>query len=364
MAGSNGSGEDMEAGRTNQATDTTRVWARRTDSDDGDDFNWEAIFVAEVAKTVDDPEEFLDGDWRPQHAVDGIVGSGWSGAHDTGGVGVVGNGGTNQGTGVVGHGGREGSGGTGVHGIGGSVSGFPNDPSPGAGIVAQGGRMPDHFNDKRLPHGAGVIAIAGGSRKPIPSFADTGSIGIFAQGAEAEIHTVSIENVPTVVGPAAPGAGVLGRGGVPIPPGDPVAAGVIGLAGGVPIPSIAATGNTGVFGEGSVGVKGKTDAGIAVFGIASDEDGRAGAFESKRSAQVWIVPHSQPNEFPEPFPATPYAISGDAVNLPGDACGGDLMSITDPTGQCTLWFCVRGANENNRAVWAQVLLGPLAQGNS
>jgi hypothetical protein len=244
----------------------------------------------------------------------------------------------------------DGQGGIGVHGIGGiSTSVFPNAPIAGAGVVAQGGRVLDNFNNERLPHGAGVIAMAGGSGKPIPSLADTGSVGVFAQGAEAELRTVNFAGDNIVVGPTAPGAGVLGRGGVFIPPEGPVAAGVIGLAGGVPIPDISKTGNTGVYGAGSIG-------------------GRGGMFESTRSAQVHLVPQQALEPFPPRVPVGPTEFlaerGGLAGKLPKDGRGGDLLALMDNQRQCTLWFCVRGQDGGDPAQWAQVLLGSSFNGQA
>lgn len=197
MSGSSHSNEDLVAGRVNRAEDITWIWAQRTDSDDCDDFFGDAIFKVEVARDVEDPEDFCNKDFQPQHPVNGIEGSGSSGnrflsSKNIGGVGVIGNGGGNQGTGVLGKGAggtNNGVGGIGVHGIGGSQSEptwDPNDP-PGTGVLGQGGRQ-TNFNDQRLPHGAGVVGIAGGSGKPVPPLSVTGSVGVYAQGAEAEYN--------------------------------------------------------------------------------------------------------------------------------------------------------------------------------
>jgi hypothetical protein len=324
MAGSTESGQDIEAGRDNWSIDETRIWARRTDSDDADDYNGKAILVVEAARHVDDPEDVLDpedfefGDWHPQHPVDGIVGSGWSGSisdglRSIGGVGVTGNGGTNLGTGVLGRGGGEkGTGGIGVHGIGGSQSEPSWDPTepPGTGVLGQGGRQ-TKFNALRLPHGAGIIGFAGGSKKPIPPLADTGSVGVYGQGAEAEVRTIPIDTVDTVTGPMTPGPGVLGRGGVSDPRGR-VAAGVIGLAGDVAIPPFSETADKGVYGKGQVGVYGQGGTGVGVVGISEPAVGVFGAsntdagvkgssaasnggyFESADVAQVHLEPHDKP----------------------------------------------------------------------
>lgn len=365
-----GSGEDVEAGRVTTAESTTLLLAA-VPSEQDVDFNGPVILLVDTQP----------GDLRPNVTLDGIRGVGWNRGFPSaspGGTGVVGVGGFNQGTGVVGQGGgvHGNGGGFGVHGIGGSQpmppTWTPNDP-PGAGVVAQGGRMHD-WDDKRRPHGAGVIAMAGGSQKPIPPLLDTGSVGVYAQGAEAEVRTANIDNVNTLVGPIAPGPGVLGRGGVPIPREGPVAAGVIGLAGDTAIPSISETGNTGVygagptgvFGHGSTGVLGQGSNGPGVHGAADDD--RGGMFESARSAQVQLVPQALRERIPNQVTVTPRALpAGSEPALPKDGRGGDLMVIEmdteDQRRECTLWFCVQGVSAGP-ARWAQVLMGPSFDGQA
>lgn len=359
------------AGRVNRSEDITRIWAQRTDSDDCDDFNGDAIFKVEVSKDIEDPEDFCDSDFHPQHPINGIEGSGFSGkitlSGNIGGVGVIGNGGANQGTGVLGRGAggaNKGVGGVGVHGIGGSQSEPTWDPNvpPGAGVLGQGGRQ-TKFNDQRLPHGAGAVAIAGGSGKPIPPLSETGGVGVYAQGAEAEVSAVNIDNVPTVVGPKEPGPGVLARGGMPIPQRGPIAAGVIGLAGDTPIPPISEAGNNGVYGAGPTGVFGQGVTGV--FGQGIDDNGRGGRFASRRSAQVQIVPHQHPIPPHDSVAVTPTAVPASLAEsvLPKEGNAGDLLATSDNQGQCTLWFCVH-SGDTGPARWAQVLLGPSVNGQA
>lgn len=348
-----GSGDEIKAGQVTTAESTTDILGA-VPSERDVDFNGGVIL-----RVAPQP-----GDLRPNITLDGIHGVGSNGAVGSvalpGGTGVIGFGGPNEGTGIAGHGGGiYGSGGIGVHGIGGSRFAIPSfDPSrpSGAGVVGQGGRMDDSSNFPRLSHGAGVIAIAGGSNKPIPPLADTGSVGVYAQGAEAEVRKVNIDNVDTIVGPIAPGSGVLGRGGVPIPREGPVAAGVIGLAGDTAIPPISKTGNTGVFGSGPVGV----------FGHGSS--GRGGVFESDRSAQVQLVPRNLKGSLPDEVGVTPKALQGEKLQaaLPKDGRGGDLivieMDAIRNTRVCTLWFCVQSATKDVPARWGQVLVGPSFDG--
>jgi hypothetical protein len=371
------SNDNIKAGRVTTRESTTVVLGALPSEQD---VNFNGTVVLRVASQP--------GDLSPNMTLDGIHGVGHNGTQSSGGVGVVGFGGPRDGTGVLGLGGGDGEGGIGVHGIGGSsnFAGFtPNGP-PGAGVVALGGRMYDNTNTLRVPHGAGVIAIAGGNTKPIPALIETGSIGVYAQGAEAEVRTSNIDGVDTVVGPAYPGVGVLARGGMPVPRGEnKVAAGVVGLAGDTAIPPISETGNSGVYGAGwlgvfghgvgtgvrgkseqSNGIFGETVSGAGVYGFASETKGRAGVFQSERSAQVSLVPQNQPTQFSTPVAASPTVIPAgrEGPRLPKDGRGGDLMTIADQQGQCTLWFCVKGEGPAGPALWAQILLGPSFNGQA
>lgn len=401
MSGATGSDQDMVVGRANWADGRTTLWAKVPPGTSN--FWGEAILFVEVSPEYspdDDREDYDDGaTFHPSNRFHGIVATGWSGgsASNFGGTpgasGVIGRGGRNVGTGVVGLGGgtpepgNGGEGGIGVHGLGGSKVDFFSDPAipPGAGVIGQGGRQVDNGNTLRLPHAAGVIGIGGGTGRnkdllPVHTLMQTGGVGVYAQGAEATLtmvpptdetgNTIPGSNVPS--GPLAPGAGVLGRGGVPIPPEGPVAAGVIGLAGGLQIPNVSETGNTGVygagptgvFGHGPIGVRGQGDGnGPGVHGVSLDA-GRGGMFESARSAQVQLVPQEVRASFPNSVQVTPKEIPvkrGEGVSLPKDGRGGDLLALMDDQRQCTLWFCVRGES-GGPAQWAQVLLGTSVDG--
>ena len=145
------SGDEIEAGRITTAESTTDLLGA-VPSEQDVDFN--GMVILRVA-----PQP---GDLKPNITLDGIHGVGTNGGGFTGaslgGTGVVGFGGPNNGTGVVGRGGGvDGTGGTGVNGVGGGGNVFSGQP--GIGVLAQGGRMPN-LNTSRLPHGAGVIAVA------------------------------------------------------------------------------------------------------------------------------------------------------------------------------------------------------------
>ena len=284
--------------------------------------------------------------------------------------------------------------------MGGFLTFFVKGEPPGAGVVAQGGRMDDDFNSLRLSHGAGVVAVAGGAKRAIPALTETGSVGVYAQGAEADVRDRKIDGVDTVVGPIAPGPGVLGRGGISIPLKEaPVAAGVVGLAGDRAIPAIAESGNTGVYGAGPVGVRGRGDSigveglsaatgvsgqGIGgpgvngvgrpgVLGSAADASSRGGTFASKGSAQMQLAPHHLQVRLPNQVAVVPTAIAaGSEPPLPIDGRTGDVMVLEmdaeaespDQLRVCRLWLCVQSQSKNHLARWAQVLIGPTFEGRA
>ncbi len=364
MSGASSSNGNMTTGRTNRGEGRTILWADVPP--DQPNFDGPAIFIVEVAQTAEDLDDYSDGQsFVPSNKFDGIKASGWSGGSPSnfggtpGGTGVIGRGGRNQGTGVQGLGGgtpepgNGGAGGIGVHGLGGPQADFFADPTtpPGAGLVGQGGRQSAQGNTLQQPHAAGVIGIAGGTGPafdalPNHTLMDTGGVGVYGQGAEATTIMVpptdpsgnptTGPSVPS--GPASPGPGVLGRGGLPTPSGGPVGAGVIGLAGGVAVPTIADFGDAGVYGEA--------------------DGGRGGVFKSAKAAQLQLIPQKADLTFLLGGPETPHSVAAERIGLrlPKDGKGGDLITLIDKQGQCALWFCVRGAN-SGPAQWAQVLLG-------
>ena len=378
-----GSGDGIQAGRVTTAESTTDVLGA-VPSEQDVDFNGTVILRAA-------PQPGL---LEPTHGLDGIHGVGHSDVILPGGTGVVGFGGLRQGTGMAGvGGGLNGQGGIGVHGHGGSAS--EPEVDPGAGMVAQGG-MINEINVRGRFHGAGVIALSGGADKAIPLLTDTGSVGVYAQGADAEIATVDIQGVPTVVGPSAPGPGVLGRGGVPIPrKEEPVAAGVIGLAGDNPIPLISESGNVGVYGTGPTGVRGigprsgveglSNFMGVSgqgvhgpgvngvghpgVVGSAVDDSSRGGEFVSKRAAQVRLIPQRLQQRIPNQVTVTPTAIPvASAPALPRSGLAGDLMVVEmeteDKQHVSRLWLCVQSGTTTRRARWSEVLIGASFDGQA
>ncbi len=411
MSGASESNDDLVSGRVNRSNDLTRIWAENAFPGVDDlrvEFNGDVIFLVEVAHNTEE-----DGEHRPSAKLDAIIGRGWSAQHagGSGGIGVIGIGGEvaglgvrgeggengggmvgdaggratgvagfggpNEGTGVFGLGSggerlfRRGRGGIGVHGAGGHADLTPGHPpvSPGTGVFGEGGKILES-NPGRLLLGAGVIGLGGhAGEKNMPSVNVTGSVGVFGEGADARVEKIFDTGTGTSiqVGPLESGAGVIGRGGLPLPPEMPVAAGVIGLAGGHSKPPIAITGNVGVFGLGPTGVRGRGDPGPGVNGV-SDKD-RGGVFESERAAQARLVPQKVRTRLPEGSPITPTGIAPAAlengvVSLPKDGAAGDLMTLIDDGNLCTLWFCVRTGGSTGPARWAQVILGTQFDGQA
>lgn len=297
------SGDDIEAGRITTAESTTHiVGAIPSEQDVG--FN--GTVILEVGPQV-------IGELGPRDTLDGIHGIGSNPPMPPGipgGVGVIGTGGRNGGTGVLGKGG---GGGRGVEafggegGITGAVSGLDE---AGVGVFAQGGRIFGVDDDERSllsqtnrsPHGAGVVALAGGAPPPAP--AEMGNVGVFGQGGDQVSSTRRVssgfDEVIIVLGPEFAGPGVIGRGGTtksndgipntPVASKEGGAAGVVGVAGGAPMPAPTTAFGAGVFGQAAsgTGVAGHSIRGIGVVG-ASQAD-RGGTFSSGTAPQLQLIP--------------------------------------------------------------------------
>jgi hypothetical protein len=239
-------GDDIEIGAITSGESTTFLNAQ-VDNDDGETFNGDVIFQVGPHGA---PR------YRPKRTLTGILGLGNSpGGFQGGGTGVAGVGGTEEGTGVHGMGGGvgNGAGGIGVHGAGGhGNAAFPNFTTlPGPGVIGQGGKLkPGYEGSTPMGYGAGVIGVAGSTGLPVPPFQETSNVGVFAQGAgSGELNPDG-----KAVGPADPGPGVLGRGGVRAD-GSARAngAGVVGIVGGAGVPSASDTIGVGVLGKADVG---------------------------------------------------------------------------------------------------------------
>jgi hypothetical protein len=357
MAGSNHSGEDMEAGRTNRAEQQTRIWAQ---SENGKEFNGDVILVVEAARDIED-NDFANA----QVGLHGIRGS------SIGGTGVIGL--SSQlgdidialatKVGVFGGGdtGVRGQGRTGIEGIGFS-GGTGHGSSGGTGIVGRGGKR-----SAGAFHGAGVIGLVGSrpGDEPVGDHNLISGAGVFGRGVEGERDT-------------RPSPGVIGQGGTPLA-GSSAVPGVVGLSVGLGILPDLPELDTGVYGLGETGVTGSGVTGVAghgdemgVFGTGTTgvkgagTEGRGGVFTSERAAQVQLVP-SPGARIVEQSAFIPTVVSDprqSGPSLPRTGRGGDLMSLADDQGQCTFWFCVHSGNSDNPAKWTQVLLGPRFDGSA
>lgn len=356
-----GSGDDIESGRTTTGESTT-VLLGATPSEQDVNFNGTVILAV-------GPQE---GSLHPKGTLDGIIGRGSNPAMPPGikgGIGITGEGGSNQGTGVLGNGG---GGGTGVEANGGDGGQVDSGiDQAGIGLRARGGKFDtDSISaTDRSPHGPGVVASAGDSK--IPKLSELGNVGVFGQGGNEVDETKNMGGPNFVVGPDFAGAGVVGRGGItrgnnPEVPNGPVidtggrSAGVVGLAGGLSMPKPEDYSRAGVFGisDTGAGVSGVADSGIGVKGASTTGPGvsgvnlssdpansgagvegfatvdRGGVFTSKKVAQLRLVPLQQP----------PSQIAG---------LEGDLLATIDKDNLLSLWFC-RRAGDPGTVDWVRL----------
>jgi len=149
------SGDDIETGRVTTGESTTDIVGDIPDEGNVG-FNGPAVLRVGPAQ----------GDLAPRQTLDGIHGLGTNGAVQAGskgGTGVVGFGGPNKGSGLVGLGSafRNGSGGTGVVGVGGEGNDLGPLVEPGPGVVGIG-RAPGDFVNEHPGMGgsAGVIGFS------------------------------------------------------------------------------------------------------------------------------------------------------------------------------------------------------------
>lgn len=357
-----GSGDDIQAGRATTGESTTLLLGAIPSEQD---VNFNGTVILAVG-----PQE---GDLHPTGTLNGIIGRGSNPGTPPGipgGIGIIGEGGSNGGTGVLGNGGGGGTGVVANGGNGGQVV-FGIDPA-GIGLLARGGAVKNTFaiSTNRAPHGPGVVASAGASAVPTP--AEAGNVGVFGQGGDQVDETMDIGSPPLiVVGPASAGAGVVGRGGITRGnngvPNDPVvdtggrSAGVVGLAGGLSMPLPGEYSRAGVFGksdsgpgvsgvaESGIGVVGASKTGVGVSGVNLSSDAatsragiegfaaadRGGVFTSQTVAQLRLVP---------------LQIDGNP-QIAGLA--GDLLMTIDRENIAHLWFCQVGGSPG-AAIWIQL----------
>jgi hypothetical protein len=212
----------------------------------------------------------------------------------------------------------------------------------GVGIIGRG--------DRNLVSAPGVVGFSGGVTDETINI-DTGVIGKGETGVGGlGTRGPGVKGIGSAQEP-----GVIGVGGKPSDPQAKQGTGVVGLGHGESLSGpFAAPPDTGVFGGGQDGVKG--------LGLA----GRGGIFQSQRSAQVQLVP-ARGRRMPERESFTPTIIAApgrQGPELPKSGRAGDLMSVIDEQGDCTLWFCVKGETEGAPSRWAQALLGPSFEGQA
>jgi hypothetical protein len=221
-----------------------------------------------------------------------------------------------------------------------------------------------------IPHGGpvapGVVGWAGGADRLEIVLAREGDIGVIGLGATGVegigfggpgVRGYGSDGEGSVHNRGVVGPGVIGEGGRGLDPVDPKrfihGAGVIGIAGDTPLPPFVETIETGVYGAGRDGVEG------------AGSEGRGGIFRSERSAQVRLIPARRSPQGKEQAAFIPTVIADPALwgpQLPREGRSGDLMSVVDDEGQCSLWFCIR--DNAGSARWAQVLLGPSFDGTA
>jgi len=351
------SGDDVEAGRVTGAEQTTFLVAQEEEDEDGSDYSGDFVLIVGPAEGTYDNGRRLE----PQHFVNGILGIGNHGHYGVpeflGAVGVVAQGGRRRGTGLLGLAGGadpkgDGIGGIGVHGIGGRGPGpvvFAADAEepPGPGMLGLGGRQNDESlsNVRRRQHAAGVIGVGGGADRGSPPFDETAGAGVYGVGGDGYEKEVQVNGDRETVGPSEPGPGVVGRGGIHA--NGRIGHGVVGLSG-------RATGyspadGAGVYASGHMGVR------------AHGDSDRGGMFSADHTAQVQLVPRIANLPAPTATPVMPTALDmTEAANeLPKHGRVGDLLSLFDrETLAARLWFCVLTGDENEPAVWREVLLGP------
>jgi hypothetical protein len=413
VAGSSHSGQDIEAGRTNRAERYTAIWAQ---AEQGSNFDGDAIFIVQAAGDTED-DDFANATTK-LHAIVG------SGVFDGAGVIGVSESGPDAGVPNVSKVGVFGKGATGVGGEGSpGIEGLgvllpPLDALSGSGVLGRGARRRETPEEASRPHAPGVVGLGGSPPRDVPAGVTervAGGAGVFGQGAagtgdrkpgagvlgrggavpggalaagvvglssgvayiEIPVFDTGVlgsgstgvtgfgDAGPGVRGVGGPGGaltearpdalqpGVLGQSGSALSPESRIyGAGVIGLAGEPRSFPYAEAGETGVFGTGRTGVK----------GVGSG--GRGGVFESGTSAQLQLVPTLGPRIVDQEALIPTVAAEPGRLGppLPRAGQGGDLLATRDDQGQCTLWFCVRGATGTDPARWTQVVLGPVFDG--
>jgi hypothetical protein len=302
MAGATEAGEDFEVGRTNKSEERSLLVAINGDPD-----GYQTDFVLDVS---------IEGNQvltKNPDGVDAIHATGTVKLPTGGAIGTI-----PEGNGVVGRG---------LNGLVGYVHAAPRDRNVERDVHAGGLGVGDSASPGLFGRGVnGVVGYEDGVPRDV-TWEGADPTGVIGNGGNA-------------------GFGVRGKGGNGGVKGESAnSSGVQGIS--ELSPGVAGTSTEGI------GVLGTSQRGPGVFGISSEDNG--GVFESKRSAQVFLIPNDI-GPLNSPFPITPEAInvSDKGPGFPKRARGGELMAVRDKQGACTLWFCVK---DGPPARWAQVLLG-------
>ncbi|QEU90798.1 hypothetical protein [Streptomyces kanamyceticus] len=235
---------------------------------------------------------------------------------------------------------------------------FPGQPA-GNGMVATGangvvgyvhGAPRDKAQEQQVQ--AGVLG-AGGTA--LPGVFGRGTPGVLGYGQGAARDAAWEAADPSAVLGRAVGIGVRGKGD------DGGVRGESENSFGVEGKSTLAPGVRGQSALG-IGVLGEGSPGVSGLGPGSANGGH---FESEAGAQLRLLPRRSDALNP-PLPMTPNAIPverGQGPELPRNGRAGELTALQDPSGTCTLWFCVSDPGEGP-ARWAQVLLGSTFDGRA
>jgi hypothetical protein len=307
MSGADDAGDDFEVGRTNKSGERSLLVATSDDPD-----GYQTDFVLDVS--IENGKVLT----KNPDGVDAIHATGTESLATGGFIGTI-----PEGNGVVGRG---------LNGVVGythaAVRNKILERDVHAGVLGDGG-----------PASPGV-------------FGD-GSVGVVGYGDAAVRDSAWEAAESTGVAGSALGVGVRGKGDNGGVRGESAnSAGVEGL-------SELAPGVRGFSTEGS-GVLGESKTGDGVTGLSAT--GVGGVFESKRQAQVWLVPTTTLS-MNSTFPITPQAVNvaDKGPPLPRHGKTGQLMTALQPSGTCTLWLCV---SDGPPAMWAQVLVGDTFAGSA
>lgn len=309
-AGADSAGDDMVVGRTNESEERTILVAK-----DGDPGGYGEDYVLRVAIENDKVLRAV-----PQ-GVDAVHATGTVAFPTGGAIGTL-----PAGNGLVA---------TGANGVVGYVHTAPRDQSQEQQVQA---------------------GVLGTGTPALPGVFGRGAPGLVGYSQDAARDAAWEAADPSAVCGRATGIGVRGKGD----------------DGGVRGES---ENNFGVEGKSTLasGVRGESERSAGVHGQGSPgvwgrcpEDGNGGLFESEKGAQLRLLPRRV-----DPLgPSTAVSPQAVVVNerdsgpeLPRNGRVGEFTTVQEPSGACTLWFCVSDPGAGP-ARWAQVLLGPPFDGRA